>query len=1241
MSISKTIKSICAAMSILLIWGCAANQPFFSSSATMAEGPGATRIDPNSIDYEIFLVGDIGAKSELENPIDIVSVIKNQLDPDKDNQTVVFLGNSIGTESLPDEEDPEYKRISKILEDNIKEIRSKTDKLYFIPGNQEWNNGKNYTVEAVKEAENFIEGLAKGKNVFAPGGGCGEPKVVELTDDLVLILVDSQWLIQGDESNERKRSGCDIDDEIEFITLLKEELAEHKRRNVVIATHHPLYSNGRVGGNYPLTSHLLPVPILGSVITGIRKLAATEQRFGHPLYEAYRTAMFSAINNFDGVISVSGHEQNLQYQSDNGNHYIVAGSGQNVDFAQTGGDAEFVYMSQGFAKLTHTKSMQLWLEFFVPDENDKSKFKPIFRKLLHEKEKIDFDNQNIYKGSEEYPPTVTKQASELYEKSGNRVKRQYSEEWSTEVELPVMLLDEVDGGLKPVKQGGGFSTLSLRLENPEGRQYVLRTVDKDVSKVVPVALRNTFAKKLIQGGIAAAHPYSALVVPKLAEAAEIYHANPKYVWLPHQKALGEYDTDFAEKVYLFEERPGGKTKGHPTFGGTEKTVNSLELVENLFKNHKHKVDQQYVLRARLFDILIGDWDRHDDQWRWGTYKDPEHPKHTIYRAIPRDRDQVFYRNNGPGNFLASRTWLNPQLRIFDEKIDNLRGLVNNARYFDRHFLSQMTESDFVAQAEKLQKQITDDVIAAAFLDYPAKIHAIRGNEIIEKLKVRRSDLVEYAREFYRHISAEVTVPGTNGRNIFEVNAIPDNQLDVKVYHLDDDRDRHLIWSRVIDGNVTSEVRLFGLNKDDIFNISGTSPSTIKVRIVGGSGEDKVNNQSTELNVVVYDRPTGMTLSGNSVKSKIADKKGINSYDRKDWNLNRYFHFPMVTFYTDEGVGISYNLWWKNHGFRTDPYKSSHTLSAGFFFGNNAFIGKYTGHWPNAFGYNWDFKIDAFGAGPTFTQFFYGLGNEYINYGTVFPDVENSGRQQFHIVRGIELDFNPTIVHHLTKGRSISFKPYFGFVDLDETFKDNTRFIYQPEAGRSPDDYEANVFAGMGLHFESSRLNNHTMPTRGFDFTIGGDYKQNLTNSDFSHLTLSTNISAYIPFTPNQTVVLATNIGGAYTLGDYQFYHANYLSNRSRLRGFKTNRFAGDGIIYAATDLRIMLTEGSGAFPTGFGIFGSFDVGRAFLENQDIDQWHTSIGGGIFLIPLNILAFKVGYFAGEDDRQVLVGGSLAF
>lgn len=87
---------------------------------------------------------------------------------------------------------------------------------------------------------------------------------------------------------------------------------------------------------------------------------------------------------------------------------------------------------------------------------------------------------------------------------------------------------------------------------------------------------------------------------------------------------------FANTVCLLEER-------EPTPDNTD-TRSTAKVISKMLEDNNHRVDQAAVLKCRLLDILIGDWDRHFDQWRWGL-KDTLDEK--IYYPIPRDRDQAF------------------------------------------------------------------------------------------------------------------------------------------------------------------------------------------------------------------------------------------------------------------------------------------------------------------------------------------------------------------------------------------------------------------------------------------------------------------------------------------------------------------------------------------------------------------------------------------------------------------------
>ena len=195
---------------LLLISSCATKQPFVRHDSEKSVSD--TSVDPSNIDYELFLVGDIGSESNtsLESS-NIVDLIKSQLKDNGVKKSVVFLGNTFGESGFPDAESPEYLKVDQSIERCIRELKTHTDKVYFIPGSSEWYDGHDYTVSAINQVEDYIQSKVSDKNIFVPSNGCGEPKLVKLSDDLLLVLMDSQWVLQGDDSEERKRSGCDID----------------------------------------------------------------------------------------------------------------------------------------------------------------------------------------------------------------------------------------------------------------------------------------------------------------------------------------------------------------------------------------------------------------------------------------------------------------------------------------------------------------------------------------------------------------------------------------------------------------------------------------------------------------------------------------------------------------------------------------------------------------------------------------------------------------------------------------------------------------------------------------------------------------------------------------------------------------------------------------------------------------------------------------------------------------------
>ncbi len=245
----------------------------------------------------------------------------------------------------------------------------------------------------------------------------------------------------------------------------------------------------------------------------------------------------------------------------------------------------------------------------------------------------------------------------------------YRDLWTTPIRVEVLDLQRFAGGLTPVKRGGGKQTKSLRFDGADGRQYQFRSLDKDPSPLLPEGLRHTLAQGILQDQISAGHPGAPLVVSPLLEAAGVLHAEPRLRVMPDDSALGEFRAEFAGLLGTIEERPRGEKDDRPGFADATKVENTVELFERLEKDPDERVDTRAYLAARLVDLFLGDWDRHQDQWSWARLGRGDS---VPWAPVPRDRDQAFARFDGALLSLARLSY--PQLVEFSSPTRAWSGL---------------------------------------------------------------------------------------------------------------------------------------------------------------------------------------------------------------------------------------------------------------------------------------------------------------------------------------------------------------------------------------------------------------------------------------------------------------------------------------------------------------------------------------------------------------------------------------
>ena len=113
-------------------------------------------------------------------------------------------------------------------------------------------------------------------------------------------------------------------------------------------------------------------------------------------------------------------------------------------------------------------------------------------------------------------------------------------------------------------------------------------------------------------------------------------------------------------------------------------------------------------------------------------------------------------------------------------------------------------------------------------------------------------------------------------------------------------------------------------------------------------------------------------------------------------------------------------------------------------------------------------------------------------------------------------------------------------------------------------------------------------------------------------------------------------------GDYPYFDAAFVGGGSTLRGWRQERFAGDGSVYGSAELRFFLTKFFLLLPGDLGAFGLADAGRVYLSGESSDTWHTGFGGGLWVSFLgrgNTLSVSMAH--GREGNAVYFRSGMPF
>jgi hypothetical protein len=1187
--------------------------------------------------HRFYLIGDAGYANEPHTQ-ELLSIISKKLDKEDKNTTLFYLGDNIYPLGMPVKKGtPERQDAEGSLAAQIALAKLFLGKTLFIPGNHDWYHG----YDGLKEQEKFIKDRL-GKDAFLPGKGCGI-KDVEINEHITLIAIDSQWFIEDWDDYPTINDDCNIKTREDLFMELEDQLNKNQDKVIILAIHHPLMSNGAHGGQfsakkqlYPL-NYSVPMPVVGSLINIARRASGySTQDIQSRVYHTLTERIKPLIQGRNNVIVVSGHDHNLQYIHHNNIHQIISGAGSKKEAAKAVYANDFSYGGTGYAILDIDKDGTGEVSYFAVKDGKEDK--------LFEKKMLVKPMPEVKEYPKNFPPTVMASVypPEMGEKSGMHnflLGRHYREYYVKPVTARTVLLDTLYGGLEPLKEGGGHQTMSLRLKDKQGKEYAMRGLRKSATKFLQAVafkdryigdgFENTFAESFLMDFYTTAHPYLPMTTAKLAGSAGLYHTNPQLFYVPKQNALGGFNEEYGDELYVIEEHVHKEQKDVPTLGRGDDIEDTQKVMKNLRKDPKYSIDERMYIRARLFDILIGDWDRHGDQWKWAEFKEGDK---VIYKPIAKDHDQSFVKYDGALLSILLNIPALRQMKTFKDDIRNIKWLNKVPYPMDLAFITKAEEKDWLEEAEYIKTHLTDEAIANAFADLPNEVKDETIGHITEKLKSRREKLAEFAVRYRDILLETVLIAGTDKKEKFIITRTQGSETKVEMYSLKDDKEE-LLLSQTYSRAKTKELWIYGLDDDDVFEVKGEAGrKPILVRLLGGQNHDvyKVENGKK---VKIYDFKSKENTYETDKKTrlKLTDNYETNMYDFKKPAYNVAAGYPLVGYNPDDGVKIGGILNYTINNFNRRPYSQKHTVKANFYFATQGFEFTYRGNFMNVSS-RWNFAVDASYTSPNFSINYFGLGNETPNY-------DDDLGMNYNRVKLQVFKVAPAIFAESRNGSFIQLQANFETVEIDGT---EGRFINQPGVAQ---DYlfEHRQFGGINAIYSFENFDNASLPALGMSFFLSGGWKSSLDEIKQSFPHAEAGIRVIHKLIPNDKLVLNTTLRGRMIFSNqFEFYQGATLGGDNDLRGYRRERFTGRNSFFQSTDLRYTIGSWKSSFvPMKYGIFGGYDYGRVWVHDDTSEKWHQSAGGGIFLNGVDAVTARFFYFYGSDGGRFAFGLGFTF
>lgn len=774
--------------------------------------------------------------------------------------------------------------------------------------------------------------------------------------------------------------------------------------------------------------------------------------------------------------------------------------------------------------------------------------------------------------------------------------------YSTPIIANVATMSSLSDGMHVLGQAPEFH--GLILQDRQQRLFMIKPLGGSTSFLESKFFREMYNSRDFKGSYldefigdayTIINPYTFLATDYMAKAAGLNFNNTR-IYYYRQNLLGR-DTiangsSIGNKLISFRTIPDTLTG--------KNILTTEQFLEQLRRSKSNRVNEKLYVTERLFDMLIGDWNKIPENWNWQAVSDGDG---LLYSPIVIDRNHAFTKVDG---FLFKRMLDALQLGFITNYSKNPENVekINTLGYtLDLALTNESAEGLWMQQVRFLQSVLTDSLINLSFSLLPPEVRGPETDAIVAKLKYRRDNLGRMAVRYYRKLQQNPVITGTDHDDKIVVSRKEPDMVKISVYS---ETDTFPSFEKNFDPKYTKEIWLYGLDGNDRYEVQGEGKKGPFVYLVTGPGDNSFDIQADErLRIYAYRAEKDKLRTFHGVRKIFTDEPSVHDYDYQKVKRHTFSFTPWGFYDSDVGFNLGAFFTYTAYGFKQSPFTYQHRIGYNY---RTGFM--YQGIFPT-YDPHRTFQLDLSISSPRNFSNFFGYGNNTDGFKDEKKDYNRVSMRTYSLVPSFRMEIGE--YRQLTMSASFEM---FKALHSDGRYINN---VYPEEHSV----FKRNLFAGVQAEYKFNKIPAAFISK--FETDIKAGWKMNIQLPERNFPYANTKVSSNFSLTDRFSI--ATELDAELLFSNkYDFYQAASIG----LRGLRDNRFIGKQAFYQLTDFRLDMGKIRNPFtPLKYGLFVGFDYGRVWFPGEYSRKWHTSYGGGVWLTVLNKFTTKYSWFGSKD------------